>query len=520
MRSRNGRGWRFAAAALALAGALWAQNQQAAPGLLEGTVVSTLTGEPVVRAHVRVHGDGQDSGTYGAMTNDSGKFSISPLPAGSYSVVVVRVGFSAPPEDDRTNEFTLAPGQRKDDLKLRLTPDGSITGTVVDSEGAPVQGAAVTAGSARANTDRQGRYRLGGLTPGRYRVKAQPVAASGPPEIRTDGTKEVHHAPTWFGGALKEPSGAWVAVGPGAETAGIEIRLIAVPITRISGRVTGFPAGKRPQLAFTQSMSTTTSSVVKADGSFEIWRTEPGKYTVTAELNDAGQRLSSAPVDLEVGTANVENVELAYVPDTELAGLVIYEDEKAKPRARPGQPASAASRAVLVFSNAQNRAAPGPAAVGEDARFVVKGLRPDRYRIRPGWGGVYVKSIRVGETGSQGAVVDLSRVAAGSAITVQLSSAVATITGTVEGAAEDCYVLLGPETPNGFPPTVTLTGGSNVFSFADLAPGRYRIVALTDQERQSAERDGLDQFGDRVETVDAGAGEKVTKNLKLQAQAR
>ena len=73
---------------------------------------------------------------------------------------------------------TLAAGDRKEDLKLKLTPTGAITGRILDAEGEPIPGADVRAegprGSYQASSDEQGRYRIGGLNPGKYRIRAAP----------------------------------------------------------------------------------------------------------------------------------------------------------------------------------------------------------------------------------------------------------------------------------------------------------------------------------------------------------
>jgi hypothetical protein len=142
--------------AMLLTAVALAQTSNDKPASASGTVTNSLTGEPVLRAHVTVRGAGQNSQTYGALTNGEGKFSLTPLQPGEYTMSVERVGFifAAPfnSAESRSTRFTLGPGDRKDDLKLTLTPVGAITGHVLDAAGEPVQGASVVAEGGNGNS--------------------------------------------------------------------------------------------------------------------------------------------------------------------------------------------------------------------------------------------------------------------------------------------------------------------------------------------------------------------------------
>lgn len=101
-------------------------------------------------------------------------------------------------------------------------------------------------------------------------MHAKPAELPFPPEVRTDGTREAHYADTNYGARMK--------VAPGADAAGIDIALMPAPIVRVSGRITGFPSntGLSIQLHHDNSM-TTVNATMKKDGTFEIWRLDPGK---------------------------------------------------------------------------------------------------------------------------------------------------------------------------------------------------------------------------------------------------
>src|SRR5215831_3755386 len=62
------------------------------PGSLTGIVSNSVTGNPVVRAHVTLQ---SYPNVYGAMTTVDGRFSITTIVPGSYSLLVERRGYSS-----------------------------------------------------------------------------------------------------------------------------------------------------------------------------------------------------------------------------------------------------------------------------------------------------------------------------------------------------------------------------------------------------------------------------------------
>ena len=230
--------------ALFLWASLAAMAQTPAPGsdkpiAVQGVVTNSVTGEPVLRAHVVLRSgtqgqQGQASQKrYGALTTVDGKFTITGLDPGRYSVAIDKTGFATASDFPVLN---LQAGDAKDDLKFKLTPTGSIVGRVLTAEGDPVDNAMVLIENYPSNTttDEKGQYRLGGLAPGKYRIRATIQDIGMLPEIRTDGTKEVHYAPTYHPSALLPESATRVEARAGSETTGIDIRMVRTPIVRIA----------------------------------------------------------------------------------------------------------------------------------------------------------------------------------------------------------------------------------------------------------------------------------------------
>src|SRR6266542_5688935 len=132
------------------------------PAGVAGMVTNALTGEPVARAQVSLNGMGR---RLPGVTSEAGKFSITDVPAGAYMVFVRRVGFTQTADRTAKNwvEIVLRAGDSKDDLKLKLTPAGAITGRVIDADGEPMEAVMVSGdsglGNFTATTADNGQYR-------------------------------------------------------------------------------------------------------------------------------------------------------------------------------------------------------------------------------------------------------------------------------------------------------------------------------------------------------------------------
>ncbi len=308
------------------------------PASLSGTVTNSVTGEPILRAHVTVRCMSQDrqqgQQAYGALANEKGQFSITALPPGDCSMDVQRVGFVAPPN---RGSFALSSGMHKEDVRLTLTPTGAITGRVVDSAGEPVQGISVSieianGGAGTATSDDKGQFRIGGLRPGKYRVKATPLSLPFPAEIRSDGSSQLRDATTYYPDSLSAKAAQRLEVRAGAEVSGVDIKLVQTPIVQVSGKVTGLPPGVKNVMVST--FPSGQGAGIKADGTFSLSQLDPGKYTLVAQQWGGQTTLMSAPVEIEVTTANIEHLELRMIPPFEMAGQLRFDDGLSRRRGR------------------------------------------------------------------------------------------------------------------------------------------------------------------------------------------
>jgi protocatechuate 3,4-dioxygenase beta subunit len=306
---------------LVLLWAALASAQAPETASISGTVTDALTGAPILRAHVALL-IGREK--FGALTDQEGKYSITGVVPGHGSVAADRIGFVA----YRGSLMELRAGDAKTEVDLQLMPTGAISGHVLGADGEPAQLVTVVTrgpGGGAAVTDAKGQFRIGGLDPGKYHVRAEPKRRELPPEIRSDGSRQVHYRVTEYG--------ARVEVAPGSEVGGIDIALAAAPIVKVSGKVVGIPSGAKQasvQITGDEPDSNLRDFRTAPDGTFVFWGLDPGQHSARAYLQVSGSQLLSPEVHLEVASSDVEHIELRLAPPFEIAGRIQFEDDAAK----------------------------------------------------------------------------------------------------------------------------------------------------------------------------------------------
>jgi protocatechuate 3,4-dioxygenase beta subunit len=170
--------WLVVAAIVALA-PVSAPQSATQPETIEGFVVDAITSQPVRGAIVRANLAGGARSTAQTETafrsGQDGRF-VFQVRAGFLGLHATKTGYLA--TDAESLEITA--GAPRKDLLLRLTPEGLISGRVVDQFNNPIAGASIRAvergdvvrfsSSASATTDDLGQYTIGGLDPADYIV--------------------------------------------------------------------------------------------------------------------------------------------------------------------------------------------------------------------------------------------------------------------------------------------------------------------------------------------------------------
>jgi hypothetical protein len=153
------------------------QNADAtkSPADIFGRVVNSETRGPVRRAALKVF---NASGQWDTITDGEGRFRFYGLVPGDYNLVVHRDGYTDRAYIVEKSDFT-----KQEELPVELRPQGLVTGRAVDGSGEVLQSAVIEAMAQKARggmfevvtsvrTNDLGEYRLSGLDPGVYQVRA------------------------------------------------------------------------------------------------------------------------------------------------------------------------------------------------------------------------------------------------------------------------------------------------------------------------------------------------------------
>lgn len=218
-----------------------------APGIIRGRVVAAADGRPLHRVRVTVNT--QIPNPPSGVTDTRGIFEIAGVPAGAYSLTATRAGYLTiqygqrrPREAGRMVEVRR--GEATEGIEIALYRGGVLAGRVLDETGEPSAGARVEAVDQRyirgrrvpvaariTTTNDAGEFRLSGLEPGAYQIRASSTEV-----WEADDGKETYvYALTYFPGVKERDEPQTIAVALGQEAAGLEFRLIAGRAARITG---------------------------------------------------------------------------------------------------------------------------------------------------------------------------------------------------------------------------------------------------------------------------------------------
>ena len=293
----------------------------------EGAVVNSITGEPVRKATVVLRSMDRGGAGYSAVSDATGHFVITGLNPGKYHLSAERIGFArqefgAKRPNRAGVAVTLSPAETRKGLDVRLTPQGVITGRVLDEDGDPVQHVTVgllrrvfsdgrrqlMPGAQGASTNDLGEYRIFGLAPGRYYVSAT-YRRGGYVETNEAGAADEAYPPTFYPGAISAESAAPIDIAAGATLQGVDIRLQKVTAVHLSGRVVTPENEAARAIVMLRPYSDAGVAYMGQrisrafDGRFQFTGVTPGSYYLTAQMNGEDERLW-ARLPVEVASSN------------------------------------------------------------------------------------------------------------------------------------------------------------------------------------------------------------------------
>jgi len=269
-------------------------------GSISGVVLEDGSNRPVRRARVSARTPEMRSDML-ATSDDEGRFIITGLAPGPYSVVVTKpaylTGFHGGTRPGRGPgvPLPLKAGQKLTGVTVRVARAGVISGVVMDQFGQPYasgrirlmqvqrrDGERLLVGSGGAGTmmtDDRGVYRVYGLSPGTYAIGVMPAGPTGsetrvlsdsemraaladlarkdatPATTTAEGARQIPPAPpgpapvaplagravglatVYYPGTVIETEATHLTIAPGQELSGIDFTVMLVPTSRVEGSV-------------------------------------------------------------------------------------------------------------------------------------------------------------------------------------------------------------------------------------------------------------------------------------------
>jgi protocatechuate 3,4-dioxygenase beta subunit len=316
--------------------------------VIRGRVVDAETSRPLRRARLALTAPELGREGLSASTDDEGRYELTDLPAGRFTLAAQRSGYlQLRYGQRRANEqgkpLELASGQVLDSIDFALPRMAVVSGRVVDELGDPIAGVWVTAqrffysdnrrrlmpDGPIATTDDDGEYRLVGLLPGSYVVNARTLEKWTITERGREQT--MAYAPTFFPAVTDAAQASRIELTVGREVANIDIRLVPGRAATISGTAVDSQGRPLKTVSLIHELmgrngglvGMAGTGTVNESGVFEIVGVPPGEY----KLQAPGPQ-ESVMQPIVVNSADISGVSLSTSPGWTVRGNVVVESDK------------------------------------------------------------------------------------------------------------------------------------------------------------------------------------------------
>jgi hypothetical protein len=337
-----------------------------------------------------------------------------------------------------------------------------------------------------AQTDDRGQYRIFGLNPGEYYLKAVDSSEPDPNTLVHEASwiRDLlgsEYAPAYYPGVAQASQAQVVSVKAGDEVQA-DIFMQRAKTVEIAGHVIGRDGPAKNtwvnlKLAaddFGIDRQTTTDE----KGSFELKGVPPGSYVIFAYQRDEENGVYEArgQQKVEVSDENIDSITISLGGGTSFQGRVTVE----------GASSPKLDRIGIVLDRVDDDEQLGAhGRVKKDGTFEIQSVTDGSYAISI-WGpenNWYLKSVRLGENDILEKGLQLEKGGSGRTIEVVVSSATAQLDGAVsddDSAVAGAHVRAVPEPETLYNRSRARSARADQtghFSLTGLAPGTYRVLA-------------------------------------------
>ena len=486
-----------------------AAQTPATNGSLEGIVRNAATREPLADVDVTLQEGGESivaAMRHAVRTNAQGFFSLKDVAPGRYDLQARRAGYLSTNDDAWwETEIHVDSQQAIRNLVVELMPASSINGRIWNSEGEPVPGVRVQAAEPRymegfrevdrgpsATTDEQGRYRIFGLLPGEYHLRAEYTPRH--PGLETDTVL--------YPGTFDESAGKPVIVPAGAELTGMDFvfpKPVIRPTFTVAGMVVGVPSATDRKSTPTVRLMppdgglgprdprlTEYSVRARSSGEFQFRGVRAGKYDLIAWVEDEKRNLFSSTTPIEIG-GNIENLQITLQRGVDLPVRVTLNG--GAPRGAFEDAIPELNTLAGIFPTYRNElfsTLEGYKADNNSGEYILPQIPPGRYRLSYWLRSVENSIIADIQQGGRSVFDDGFTVDTRTAQPIEI--AITTTGGKVEGTVRDANgkpappatVVVMPLAERRDNPALfrgTLSDKDGRFTIGSVAPGEYKIFA-------------------------------------------
>jgi len=529
-----------------------------------GTVIDAVSEQPLKGAEVRLRtipgaaALGSQSASQSVSqpmstsTDANGRFLFESLSAGRYLLLASHDGYMNNQRDNprlRGELLSVAPGQRINDIVLRLLPDGAIAGHVTSEAGKPLRGVSVQAMKssyphgrrelhdvAHVASNDAGEYRIPNLVPGKYYIHATPPSPLKAGSLKAKPDSDKAYVPLYYPAANDQARSIALVLRAGEELAGIDMNLVPVHTVHIRGRVINARTAlsKEAEVTLLADQGETIfspGSNFSAGGqaNFEFQGVPPGSYVLVAQQPGSVREPKTiwGRTSIEVRDTDLDHVEIVVGPGVDVSGRIRVEGDTALEPGKDDFSKDLGNMAgVLEPQEASSLASLTPdidnASVKPDGTFIFREVPEGSYRINffPVPAGFYLKSSGAADVLETG--ITVGRGHSPPALDLILSPGAGRIDGTVksdEQSVPGASVALVPDGKGRGQPNLyrqALTDSLGRFAMRNIVPGDYTLFAWEQMDRGAYfDPEFLGKYEDRGKAVHVEEGGHLSVQLDV-----